>query len=115
MDILVDFKNYDREETIFKRTASRAIISDGKKYLLITSKYGDYKFPGGGQDKGENLVDTLIREIQEALAVHSMKRNLAETGKIKDYSFAYRTFFEELGIAPDEEKIRYYILFDELF
>ncbi|GEM_PF-244353 len=84
MDILVDFKNYDREETIFKRTASRAIISDGKKYLLITSKYGDYKFPGGGQDKGENLVDTLIREIQEETGYFIKKNSIEKYGRVRE-------------------------------
>jgi len=84
LDILVDFKNYDREETIFKRTASRAIISDGKKYLLITSKYGDYKFPGGGQDKGENLVDTLIREIQEETGYFIKKNSIEKYGRVRE-------------------------------
>lgn len=84
MDILVDFKNYDCEETIFKRTASRAIISDGEKYLMITSKYGDYKFPGGGQERGEELVDTLIREMQEETGYIVIKDTIEKYGKVRE-------------------------------
>lgn len=84
LDILIDFKNYDSEQTIFKRTASRAIISDGEKYLMITSKYGDYKFPGGGQEEGENLVDTLIREVQEETGYHVIKNTVEKYGKVRE-------------------------------
>lgn len=48
MEITIDLKNYNSENSIFKRSAARGIISKGDKYLLIYSKYGDYKFPGGG-------------------------------------------------------------------
>jgi len=39
---------------------ARAIISEEDNYLLIYSKYGDYKSPGGGMEKGETLEDTLL-------------------------------------------------------
>lgn len=82
LDILIDFKNYNTEQFIFKRTASRAIISDRDKYLMITSKYGDYKFPGGGQEVGEDLVDTLIREIQEETGYYIIKNSIEKYGKV---------------------------------
>ncbi len=65
MDIIIDLKNYENTRSVFKRTAARAIITYGKQYLLIYSKYGDYKFPGGGMEPGEELEDTLVREVQE--------------------------------------------------
>ena len=65
MDIIIDLKNYDNTAVVFKRIAARAIITKGNHYLLIYSKYGDYKFPGGGMESGEALEDTLIREVQE--------------------------------------------------
>lgn len=51
--------------TVFRRKAARGIIRQGDKYLAIHGKYGDYKFPGGGMESGETLVDTLLREVQE--------------------------------------------------
>jgi kanamycin kinase/aminoglycoside 3'-phosphotransferase-3 len=51
-----------------------------------------------------------------ALCCRSLKKNLAGAyggsvrGEIDD-----KLLFDNLGIAPDYEKIRYYILLDELF
>lgn len=82
MDIKLDLKNYDSENTIFRRTAARGIISDGDKYLFIFSKYGDYKFPGGGVEKGEQLDETLIREVQEETGYQVIKASVKKYGKV---------------------------------
>ena len=65
MIIKLDLKDYDLNARIFKREAARAIISKDNEYLMITSKYGDYKFPGGGVKNGEDYIDALIREVKE--------------------------------------------------
>lgn len=65
MKIRLDLKNYNENQPIFKRTASRAIIRRGNEYLLVFSKYGDYKFPGGGVEDGESLEQAVIREVAE--------------------------------------------------
>lgn len=64
-ELTIDLKNYQSEKTVFCRTAVRGIINHGNKYLMIHSKYGEYKFPGGGQNDGETLIDTLRREVKE--------------------------------------------------
>lgn len=64
-ELSVDLKNYQSENTIFYRTAVRGIIKHGNTYLIIHSKYGDYKFPGGGKHDDETLTDTLLREVKE--------------------------------------------------
>ena len=49
---------------VFQRNAVRAIISNEQgNLLLIKSNLGDYKFPGGGIEEGENEKQALIREI----------------------------------------------------
>jgi len=52
-----------------------------------------------------------------ALCVRSLHHNYIEykSGSESDYTKYKAMLFDELGIAPDEEKIRYYILLDELF
>ncbi len=65
LDLMIDLKNYDREETVFHRDAARAVIRRGDTFLLIHSRYGDYKFPGGGVNRGEDLVEAMIREVRE--------------------------------------------------
>ena len=82
MDITLDLKNYSNEDSIFKRTAARAIISDGDKYLLIFSKYGDYKFPGGGVEKGELIQEALVREVQEETGYHVVTDLIKRCGKV---------------------------------
>lgn len=65
MEIVIDLKNYTKTDSFFNRTAARGIIRKGDKYLLIRSRYGDCKFPGGGVEEGEEYADTLIREVRE--------------------------------------------------
>lgn len=67
----IDLKNYIENGTVFKRTAVRGIIRRNGQFLIIHSmKYGDYKFPGGGSHDGEELIDTLVREVQEETGYH---------------------------------------------
>lgn len=64
-ELTLDLKDYTEGGTVFKRQAVRGIIRNKDKYLVIHGKYGDYKFPGGGREQGEELSDTLVREVQE--------------------------------------------------
>jgi len=49
-----------------KRNAVRAISYKNGKVLMIESKeVGDFKFPGGGIEKGETEKEALIREVRE--------------------------------------------------
>ncbi len=51
---------------VFEREAVRAIIQNGTEILLVHStRNGDYKFPGGGIEAGENHQQALTRELQE--------------------------------------------------
>jgi 8-oxo-dGTP pyrophosphatase MutT (NUDIX family) len=47
------------------REAVRAVILFQDKILLLQTKKGDYKFPGGGVEKNENHTDALKRELKE--------------------------------------------------
>lgn len=82
MEILLDLKNYEKVDTIFRRSAARAIVKRGNEYLLIHSKYGDYKFPGGGVEKGESLEDAMIREVQEETGFQVLKETVNFYGKV---------------------------------
>jgi len=82
MEITLDLKNYNPENTVFKRAAARGIINNGDKYLLIFSRYGDYKFPGGGMEKGEELEDTLVREVEEETGFKVIKDSTEKYGKV---------------------------------
>ncbi|TDO60984.1 NUDIX domain-containing protein [Kribbella sp. VKM Ac-2571] len=47
------------------RTAARGVLIRGPELLLLSSRHGDYKFPGGGLEPGESFEQALHREFRE--------------------------------------------------
>lgn len=76
--LTIDLHDYSESSSVFKRVAVRGIIKKDHKYLIIYSKYGDYKFPGGGQKDGESLEETLLREVQEETGYFVRKESITE-------------------------------------
>lgn len=85
----------------------------------IVLSHGDYCLPNiflsGGKvtgfiDLGHCGVADRFQDI--ALCCRSLRHNLEE---IAHRPFDEASFFRELGVERDAEKIRYYILLDELF
>ena len=62
---------------------------------------------GGAADRWQDI----------ALCVRSLRHNYVEYAKYGEeaYQKVKKQLFQELGMKPDEEKIRYFILLDELF
>jgi kanamycin kinase/aminoglycoside 3'-phosphotransferase-3 len=84
--------------------------------------HGDYCLPNifltesnevGYIDLGSCGIADRYQDI--ALCVRSLKHNLSCVGIVEEFEFYRKLLFDELGIEPDESKIRYYILLDELF
>ena len=48
-----------------RRLATRAVVRRGDDLLLLRSRSGDYRFPGGGLDEGETVAANLARELLE--------------------------------------------------
>ena len=68
MQFELDFITDELPDTpvqIKKRTAIRGVIHYQNKLLMVRTKEGDYKFPGGGMEEGETDKETLLREITE--------------------------------------------------
>lgn len=82
MELYLDLKNYDENMPSFRRTAARAVIQDSSRFLLIHGKYGDYKFPGGGLKKEEDLKSTLMREVTEETGYLVLPSSLRPLGKV---------------------------------
>jgi ADP-ribose pyrophosphatase YjhB (NUDIX family) len=47
------------------RVATRAVVRRGDQLLLLRSRSGDYRFPGGGIDQGETVASNVARELLE--------------------------------------------------
>ena len=84
MKLEIDLKNYDENAREFRRTAVRGMIRRDDKYLLIHSKYGDYKFPGGGMEVGETLRDTLKREVKEETGFDVLPDSIKYYGAVSE-------------------------------
>lgn len=83
MRIIEDFdkKDYEQCKTEYFRKAVRAIIFKDQKIALIKSiKFGEYKFPGGGIEHGEEKIDTLIRETKEESGLHIIRETIQPYG-----------------------------------
>lgn len=81
----LDKKDYIPDGSRFKRIAVRGIIKKDDKYVMIHSrKYGDYKFPGGGMDQGEQLEDTLLREVKEETGLTVIAETIKYLGRVEE-------------------------------
>lgn len=67
---------------INRRIAARGIIESRGKLLMIKTNNGDYKFPGGGVQRGESQKEALVREIEEETG-YKVKRVIGKIGVVK--------------------------------
>ncbi|MCG6340861.1 NUDIX domain-containing protein [Vibrio fluvialis] len=65
------------QQRILQRKAARAIVLDGEDILMLyTERYHDYTLPGGGVDEDEDILQGMVRELQEetgAQNIHNIK------------------------------------------
>ncbi len=72
-------------KSIFQRKATRAIALSGDEILMLyTERYHDYSLPGGGIDKGEDIISGLVRELKEETGAQNIS-NISEFGIYEEY------------------------------
>lgn len=82
MSILYAFGERKQKYVIEKESVRGILIDKEGRLLMLTSqKYGDYCLPGGTKEKGENDVDTLVREIREETGYEVDISTLKEFGQ----------------------------------
>lgn len=86
MDILFTFdeKDYTEDMPLVERFGVRAIIKRKGLYIMQKSSDGEYKIPGGGVEKGENLIDALIREVLEETGLTVIRESIKEIGEVQE-------------------------------
>ncbi|WP_112240728.1 NUDIX domain-containing protein [Kribbella monticola] len=60
-----------------ERVAVRGVLFRGSQLLLLRSRHGDYKFPGGGVESGETMTAALQREFVEECGLREVEVGLA--------------------------------------
>lgn len=89
-DKTVGGRDYDLSSRHFLfRKAARAVILDheGMVGLMHLKKRGIYKLPGGGVDRGETIMQALVREVKEEVGV--------EFGEIKELGITLESRYYE--------------------
>lgn len=80
----IDKKNYKEGGTVFVRPSVRGIIQkNGLIAMMHSLKYGYYKLPGGGMEKGETHEETLIREVAEESGLQVIPASIRPFGYVK--------------------------------
>ena len=82
--LVMDADNYDTKWEEITRTAVRGIIVSRGRLLLIESANGEVKLPGGGQEEGEDDIQTLIRETMEETGYHVIPESIREFGEAEE-------------------------------
>ena len=90
---VLDLRNSGRDKS-FHRQAARAIVLNGEDILMLyTERYHDYTLPGGGVDEGENIIDGLLRELQEETGATNIT-NIVEFGRYEEFRPWYKDDFD---------------------
>lgn len=79
-----DEKDYTEDMPLVERFGVRAIIKRNGLYIMQKSSDGEYKIPGGGVEKGENLIDALIREVLEETGLTVIRESIKEIGEVQE-------------------------------
>jgi len=86
------------EQTCFERLATRAIVlKEDKILLLYTARYDDYTLPGGGVDKGEDLIEGFKRELLEETGAHNI-RNINAFGLYEEFRPWHKADFDIMNM-----------------
>jgi ADP-ribose pyrophosphatase YjhB (NUDIX family) len=79
----------DAEELRFRPSIYGLVVRDGK--ILLCPQWDGWDYPGGGIDKGELMMDALVREVKEETGL------IVQPAKLLDVSdnFFQPTFAKE--------------------
>ncbi|MFF0340799.1 NUDIX domain-containing protein [Kribbella sp. NPDC004875] len=81
-----------------ERTAARGVLLRDDELLLLASRHGDYKFPGGGVEPGESLADALVREFREECGYAGIVVG-AELGTTREETPAIEPEYDVFGMT----------------
>lgn len=82
--LFLDGENYTDDMPEIVRTAVRGIIFVDGKLLLLEDDKHEVKLPGGGQEKGESDLETLVREVREETGCTVIPETVRPFGYIEE-------------------------------
>ncbi len=79
----IDHKDYADCKSRYVRNSARSIIIKDKKVAMMhSSRFDNYKFPGGGIEGPENPVEAMIRETREEAGLIVIPESIREYGYV---------------------------------
>ena len=114
-DKVIGIEAIDKNKKRNNRVAVRAIIYKDNKILMVSNNRGDYKLPGGGVHKNEDLLHALKREVLEETG-YRVKRISNRIGHITErhndtymsdaiFEMKSEYYFCEVYDNPGEQKL----------
>lgn len=95
-DYVLGIRNLDNKNIGTHRHAIRAVIFKDGKILMVRTNKGDYKFPGGGAEKGESHEETLFREVVEetGYVLKEVKNKIGQIVELRYDDSSENTIFQ---------------------
>jgi len=77
------------------RESARAVIAENGRILLLRTRKGDYKFPGGAIKPGESREEALLREVAEETGYTDIEvmEELGSTAQIRRDLYEKEKYF----------------------
>ncbi len=88
-EIITNYDNLKEEDVTEVVKRVKILLINSRKEILLGYSYHEYQFPGGHVEEGEDLVDTVNREITEetgmVLNLKDLKPFAKAVGYYKDW------------------------------
>ena len=79
----IDHKDYaDCTHRYVRNSARSIIIKDKKVAMMHSSRFDNYKFPGGGIEGAEEPIEAMIRETREDAGLVVIPESIVEYGYV---------------------------------
>ncbi|MDE7307656.1 MAG: NUDIX domain-containing protein [Lachnospiraceae bacterium] len=79
---ILDSGGYTEDMPLIYKQTVRAVILRNGKMVMQRSRGGEYKIPGGGLEKGEDIAAALYREVLEEAGMKIDIKSMKEIGEI---------------------------------
>lgn len=79
---ILDSGGYTEDMPLIYKQTVRAVILRNGKMVMQRSRDGEYKIPGGGLEKGEDIAAALYREVLEEAGMKIDIKSMKEIGEI---------------------------------
>ena len=108
--IIINKSNLTEEEMTEVVKKVKVLLINSKNEIMLGYSHNDYQFPGGTLEVGEELIDTVNREIEEETGIKLNLDNLVAFA----CSFGYYKDWPVIGKNKKIEIYYYEIKTDEL-